>query len=108
MDSTPVYAKLIRTPLDLTPVGEKTSYARTPATESSELREKARKEYVPEDPNSDTNLSETFSSDSDSSEYSNYKCIKRDKKKNYSKCNKWEPIKLCAKLTEKLLTTAYK
>ena len=52
-------------------------------------------------------LSDSSSSDSDSSHGSDYKSKIRNKKKIYRKTKK-EPIKLCAKLTEKLLMTAYK
>ena len=51
--------------------------------------------------------SDSLSSDYYSSDDSDYKIKIRDKNKRYCK-NKRDPIKLCAKLTEKLLTTAYK
>ena len=49
-----------------------------------------------------------MSSDSDFSDDRNYKRKIRDKKKKYQKIKKQDPIKLCAKLTAKLLTAAYK
>ena len=105
-------------------------------------KEKAQKEYVPEDPESDPSLSDSSliksdcyddskykikrrdknnnyqklrkqdSSDSspsksDQSEKIDYK-IKRRKKKKYRKRKKRDPIKLCAKLTARLLKTAHK
>ena len=42
------------------------------------------------------------------SDDSNYKRRRRDKKKKYRKHKKYDPIKLCTKLTAKLLTTSYK
>ena len=48
-----------------------------------------------------------MSSEYDSSDESDYKSKRRHKKKNQWK-KKQDPIKLCAKLTAKLLKTAYK
>ena len=59
------------------------------------------------DPDSEPNSSDTLSSDFDFSDDINYKRRGRDKKKNYWKHKKQDPIKLCAKLTAKLLMTAY-
>ena len=109
---------------------------KTPITESSKRKEKAQIEYVPEDPESESSLSDlslreynssndnkykskrrnknknqqdssgSFSSNSDLLDESNYKSKICHKKKKYWK-KKQDPIKLCAKLTEKLLTPAY-
>ena len=91
-----------------TPVGAKMSNTKTPATGSSAYKGKTKKEYIPEDPNSDPNLSDSLSSDSDSSDNIRYKLRRKDKRKKYLKHRKQDSIKLCPKLTEKLLTTAYK
>ena len=48
---------------------------------------------------------DSSSSDSDSSDESDYKSKIHNKKKSH---HKRDPIKLCAKLTAKLLTTGYK
>ena len=45
--------------------------------------------------------SDSLSSDSDSSNASDYKISRRDKKKIYQKKNKQESIKLCTKLRAK-------
>ena len=50
LDSTSVDARLFQPLLDLTPVGTKTSDAKTSATDSLSRKEKAQKYYVPEDP----------------------------------------------------------
>ena len=84
------------------------SDAKTLATDSSSRKEKSRKEYIPEDPNSDPKFSESLSRNSDLSDDSNYKCRIRDKKKKCQKRKKQDPIKLCANLTSKLLTKLYK
>ena len=52
-------------------------------------------------------LSDSSPSDSDSSNESDYKIKRRNKNMSYQK-KKWHPIKLCAKLTAKLLATTYK
>ena len=131
--------------LGSTPVGTKTPDPKrlTRPMESSKRKEKAGKEHVPEDPESDPPSSDSSSSESDSSDDRKYskskskRCYKkkkrrkrmkqdssdssssnsnfsdeidykskiRNKKKSY---RKKEPIKLCAKLTAKLLTTTYK
>ena len=92
----------------MNPVGAKISGAKTPATNLSARKEKSRKEYVPEDPDSDPNFSNSSLSDSVPSAGSNYKRRRLDKRNKNRKCNKQDPIKLCAKLTVKLLKTAYK
>ena len=91
-----------------TPVGARIAYAKTPATDCSECKEKSRKDYVPEDPDLDPNSSYSSLSDSGFFDDINYKRIIHDKNKKYRKRNKQDHIKLCAKLTTKLLTTAYK
>ena len=95
-------------PLDSTTVVAKMSYSKTPATESSALKEIAQKYYLPEDPDSDPNSSDSSLSDSGSSGDSNYKHRKRENKKKQWKRKKQDPIKLCPNLTANLLTTAYK
>ena len=72
------------------------------------VKKKQKKYYVLEDPDSDPNLSDSLLSNYDASDNSNYKRRRREKKKNYRKRKKQDPIKLCAKLTAKLLTTEYK
>ena len=57
--------KRIRPPLESTPVGTKMSDAKTPATDSSARKLKAQKEYVPEDPESVPDSSESSSRKSD-------------------------------------------
>ena len=94
--------------LDSILVGANISDVKTPATKSSARKEKERRLYAPEDPDSDPNSSDSLSIDSDSSGNSIYKRKKIDKKKNHRKHKNQDPIKLCAKLTAKLLTTVYK
>ena len=76
--------------------------------DSSARKEKRRKEYSPEDPDSDPDSSDSLSRKSASSDNSNYKSKRGDKKKKYQKHKNQYPIKLCVKLTSKSLTTAYK
>ena len=56
-------------PLDLTPVGAKTSDPKTLTllTDLSKIKEKVQKEYIPEDLESEPSLSDSSSSESDSS-----------------------------------------
>ena len=56
----------------------------------------------------DPKFSYLLSRDSDSSENDNYKHRRHKKKKKYRKRKKQDPIKLCAELIAKLLTTGYK
>ena len=93
--------------LDSIPVGEKTSDAKTPATDSSACKEKGLKYYIPEDPDSEPDPSDSSLIDSDFSNDSNYKFRRRHKKKKNRKFRKQDPIKLYVGLTEKLLTTEY-
>ena len=53
-------------------------------------------------------MSASSSSDSDSSDKSDYKRKICNKKKKYWKLKKHNPTKICTKLRAKLLTTAYK
>ena len=129
--------------MELTPVDAKNSDSKiiTLTTNSSKRKEKPRNEYIPEDPYSDSSLSDSsssksdfsddrkfknkiydkkkkhrtfrkqdlsdsLSSDSDLFNKSDYKLKMRNKKKDNRK-NKRDPIKLCAKLTAKLLTAVY-
>ena len=87
MNSTPVSEKWFQLPLDLTPVGEKTPYAKTPASETSARKYKSQKYCIPEEPDSDPNSSDSLSSDSDSSGDSNYKLRRYDKNKMHWKLN---------------------
>ena len=85
-------------PLDSTPVGAKTPDPKTLTlpTDSSKPKEKAQKEYVPEDPDSYPIYSDSSSSKSNSSDdrkYSESKRKCRDKKKNHRKCTKHDPSK---------------
>ena len=100
--------EIIWPPLDSNPVGEKTSDEKTPAIDSSARKEKPRKKYAPEDHNSDPNSSDSPSSNSDSSDDRKYKHGRLENNNKYRKRKKQDPIKLCAKLMAKLLTTAYK
>ena len=95
-------------PLDSTPAGAKMSDTKTPEMEYSARKEKAQKDYVSEDPDSDPSLSDSLSRDYDSSGDSNYKRRRRNKNKKYRKLKKQDPIELCAKSTANMLTTAYK
>ena len=63
---------------------------------------------MPEDPESDPSLSDSLLRKSYLSDESDYKRKICDKNKNNWKLKKQEPIKLCAKLAAKFLTTAYK
>ena len=70
LDSTPVGMKMSDTkilPLDSTTVCAKTSDPKTLTLqkESSELKEKAQKYYVPEDPDSEPSSSDSSSNKSD-------------------------------------------
>ena len=76
--------------------------------EYSARKEKARKEYVLEDPDSDPNSSESLLSDYDFSYNRNHKPRRCGNNKNDQKLKKHDSIKLYAKLTSKLPTTAYK
>ena len=69
--------------MDSIPVGAKMSDTKALATESSARKEKGKKDYVPEDPDSDPTSSESLSSDSDFSNESNYKRKRIHKKKKY-------------------------
>ena len=123
--------------LGLTPIDKKTPDPKplTLPTYLSKLRGNGR---VSEDPDTDQSLSSSSSSESDSSDeinHSKYKNKGRDTKKNHKNThetglviiivkrllfvrqsdyicnkrrNKKSPINLCAKLTTKLLMTAYK
>ena len=84
------------------------SDTKTTATDYSARKEKEQKECILEDPDSDPKLSELLLNDSDFPDDSNCERRRSDKKKKYRKCKKQDPIKLCAKLTAKLPTTAYK
>ena len=53
--------------LDSIPVGAKTPVAKTLSMHSSSRKEKVQNEYIPEDSNSDSNLSDSLLRDSDSS-----------------------------------------
>ena len=81
---------------------------KTPATDSPTRKEKSWKYYVPEDPYSDLSSSDPSLRNYDSSNNTNYKRRRSNKNKKDWKHKKWEPIKLCTKLTAKLLTPAYK
>ena len=70
--------EMSRPPLCQTPVGAKISDTKTPATYSPAHKEKSRKKYVPEDPNSYPRFSDSPSIDYDSSNNSNYKRRRRD------------------------------
>ena len=76
-------------PLDLTPVGAKIPDPKTLTlpTESSKREEKARKEYVPEDPESDprSSYSSSKSNSSDDTKYRKSKSKRREKKKKHRK-----------------------
>ena len=80
---------------DLSETSSLDSRAKKKKRKKKKKRRKHRK-----DDSSDPYLSD----DSDSSNESNYRCKRRKNKKHQKK----DPIKLCAYLTEKLLTTAYK
>ena len=96
-----------RPPLDSIPIGAKTPDAKTPATDSSACKEKIRKEYLQEDPNLETDSSDSSSSNNDSSNDINDKLRRNRNKKKPRKHKKHDPIKLCAKLTAKLLEILY-
>ena len=86
--------------MGLTPIGAKISDAKTPTIDSSERIGKTLKEYVPEDPESDPNLSDPLLSESDSSDNSNYRCRRCYKKKKYQKRKKRDSNKPCVKLMQ--------
>ena len=70
----------------MTPVGKKTPDTKRIAltTDLSKVKEKAQKEYIPEDPESDPSSSESLSSKSDLSNDSKYiksKIKQHDRKK---------------------------
>ena len=130
--------------MESTPIGAIMSDPKTLTipTDSSKRKEKARKEYVPEDLESDPSSPDSSSRKydlSDDIKYSESKIKRRNERKNNCKHKKHDlselfsidsaffddseyirkrhnknshrkkdPIKLCPRLTEKLLTTAYK
>ena len=73
-------------------------------TNSSKSNKKKRDKKKKRQKHKKQDASDSWSSDSDLSDDSDYR-RKRRKKKSHQKN---DPIKLCARLTEKLLTTAYK
>ena len=75
-----------------------------PSSESSSKKNKCDKKKKCQKDKKDDLSDPSPSNDSDSSNDSDYRC-KRHKKKSHRKKH---PIKLCERLTEKLLTTAYK
>ena len=117
-----------KSPIELIPVGTKTPDP-TPLKRSTEFPEKNGKVHVPDDPYLDPSFSDSSSkkkkcdknkkrrkhkkddspdpsssNNSDSSYDIDYRHKKRKRKRDREK----DPIKLCACLTAKLLTTAYK
>ena len=76
-----------RPPLDSNPVGS-CPKTLTLTTYSSKHKEKAQKEYVLEDTESEPSSSDSSSSESDSSYDSKYKNKRRNKKKKHRKRNK--------------------
>ena len=75
-------------PLDSTPVGAKIPDAKNPATDSSACNRKVRKEYIPEDLESEPDYSGLLSSKSDFSDGSYYKSKRRNKNKKNRKFKK--------------------
>ena len=71
-----------------TPIGAKTPYPKTITTESSKVKEKARREYLPEDPDSEPSSLDSLSREPDSSNDSKYKNKIIYKRKNHRKRTK--------------------
>ena len=98
MDLTQIGTNTLNTKkyhLELTPVGTKMPYPKTPTlpTEFSKRKEKLGKEYAPEDPESDQSLSDSPLSESDSSndrKYIKSKSKRSNKKKKHRKRKKLE------------------
>ena len=74
--------------MDSTPVVAKTPDPIIRTADSSKSKEKARKEYVPEDPESEPNSLDSSSSKYDFSNDSKYKNERRDQKKKHQKRTK--------------------
>ena len=74
--------------MDSNPIGGKTSYPKTITTESSKVKEKARREYLPEDPDSEPSSLDSLSREPDSSNDSKYKNKIIYKRKNHRKRTK--------------------
>ena len=73
-------------------------------TNYSESKKKKRNKNKNHQKHKKQDLSDSSSSDYDSSDNSDYRCKRHNNNIHWKK----DPIKLCARLTAKLLTTAYK
>ena len=78
LDSNPIGTNISNTKishLDLTTVGSETPDLQklTLPTELTKHKEKAQKQYIPEDPESDPSLSDSLTSKTDSSDYNKYR-----------------------------------